>query len=163
MAPTNVKTVHQTSLHIERNLDPLGLLSPTHGQRSQQQIAQIALQSVLPTIPSFSRPHIMQKYENCNKGVHGDGGLKLAKQVREPASSRPKPFVSLKNLRNLARSPLLVSPRRKKQALVRDQLSPSKTSQFAPLILAHKDSALAWLVGDEDALRPCRIWCLLTR
>ena len=37
MAPTKVKTVHQTSFfHIESNLDRLGLLSPTHGQRSQQ-------------------------------------------------------------------------------------------------------------------------------
>ena len=48
MAPTNIKTVHQTSLlHIESNLDRLGLLSPTHDQRSQQQTGQIALQSVL--------------------------------------------------------------------------------------------------------------------
>ena len=31
MAPTNVKTVHETSLlHIESNPDQLGLLSPTH-------------------------------------------------------------------------------------------------------------------------------------
>ena len=31
MAPTNIKTVHQTSLlHIESNLDRLGMLSPTH-------------------------------------------------------------------------------------------------------------------------------------
>ena len=38
MAPTNIETVHQTSLlHIESNLDRLGLLSPTHDQRSQQQ------------------------------------------------------------------------------------------------------------------------------
>ena len=37
MAPTNIKTVHQTSLlHIESNLDQLGMLSPTHDQRSQQ-------------------------------------------------------------------------------------------------------------------------------
>ena len=37
MAPTNVKRVHQTSLlHIESNLDRLGMLSPTHDQRSQQ-------------------------------------------------------------------------------------------------------------------------------
>ena len=44
MAPTNVKTVHQTSLlHIESNLDRLGLLSPTHDQRSQQQSGQITL------------------------------------------------------------------------------------------------------------------------
>ena len=48
MAPTNVKTVHQTSLHhIESNLDRLGLLSPTHDQHSQQQTGQIALQPVL--------------------------------------------------------------------------------------------------------------------
>ena len=48
MAPTNVKMVHQTFLlHIESNLDRLGLLSPTHGQRSQQQSGQITLQPVL--------------------------------------------------------------------------------------------------------------------
>ena len=50
MAPTNVKTVHQISLlHIESNLDRLGLLSPTHDQRSQQQSGQIMLQPVLIT------------------------------------------------------------------------------------------------------------------
>ena len=43
MAPINVKTVHQTSLlHTESNLDRLGLLSPTHDQRSQQQTGQQA-------------------------------------------------------------------------------------------------------------------------
>ena len=48
MAPTNIKTVHQTSLlHIESSLDRLGLLSPTHDQRSQQQSGQITLRSVL--------------------------------------------------------------------------------------------------------------------
>ena len=47
MAPTNAETVHQTYFfHIESNLDRLGLLSPTHSQRSQQQSAQITLQSV---------------------------------------------------------------------------------------------------------------------
>ena len=42
MAPTNVKTVHQTSLlhNIESNLGRLELL-PTHGQGSQQQSGQI--------------------------------------------------------------------------------------------------------------------------
>ena len=63
MAPTNVKTVHQTCLlHIGSNLDRLGLLPPTHGQHSQQQSGQITLQSVLINeSPSFSRPHIIQK------------------------------------------------------------------------------------------------------
>ena len=46
MAPTNVKTVHRTSLlHTESNLDRLGLLSPTHGWRSRQQSGQITPQS----------------------------------------------------------------------------------------------------------------------
>ena len=54
MAPTNVETVHQTSLlHIESNLDRLGLLSPTHGQRSQQQSGQIMRQSVSIKKPKF--------------------------------------------------------------------------------------------------------------
>ena len=48
MAPTNIKTVHQPFLlHIESNLDQLGLLSPTHDQRPQQQSGQITLRSVL--------------------------------------------------------------------------------------------------------------------
>ena len=54
MAPTNVGTVHQTSLfHIESNHDRLGLLSPTHGQRSQQQSGQITLHLVLINKPKF--------------------------------------------------------------------------------------------------------------
>ena len=49
MAPTNVKAVHLTYvlLHIESNFDRLGLLSPTHDQRSQQRSGQVTLQSVL--------------------------------------------------------------------------------------------------------------------
>ena len=48
MVPTNIKTVHQTSLlHIESNLDRLGVLSPTHDQRSQQKNGKITLQPVL--------------------------------------------------------------------------------------------------------------------
>ena len=48
MAPTNVKTVHETSLlHIESNLDRVGMLSPTHDQRSQQKNEKITLRPVL--------------------------------------------------------------------------------------------------------------------
>ena len=54
MAPTTVKTVNQTSVfYIESNLDRLGLLSPTPGQRSRQQSGQIALQSGLINKPKF--------------------------------------------------------------------------------------------------------------
>ena len=59
MALTNVKTVHQISLlHIESNLDRLGLFSPTHGQRFQQQSGLITLQSVLiNTLKFFKATH----------------------------------------------------------------------------------------------------------
>ena len=41
MAPTNNKRfIKPPLLHIESSLDRLGLLSPTHDQRSQQQIGQ---------------------------------------------------------------------------------------------------------------------------
>ena len=54
MAPTNVKMVHQTSLfYIESNLNRFGLLSSTHGQRSQHQSWQTTLQTALINQPKF--------------------------------------------------------------------------------------------------------------
>ena len=54
MAPTNIKTVHQTFLlHIESNFDRLGMLSPTHDQRSQQKKENITLQPVLISKSKF--------------------------------------------------------------------------------------------------------------
>ena len=67
MAPTNnVKTVHQNSLfYIESNLDRLGLLSPTHGQRSQQQSGQITLHTVLINKSKFLKAtHHTKNKEN---------------------------------------------------------------------------------------------------
>ena len=63
MAPTNIKTVHQTSLlHIESNLDRLGMLSPTHDQRSQPKTGKITLQPVLINKSKFLKAtHFVQK------------------------------------------------------------------------------------------------------
>ena len=62
MAPTNNKTVIKPLLlPIESSLDRLGSLSPTRDQRSQQQIGQIRSNQFSSTIPSISRPHIVQK------------------------------------------------------------------------------------------------------
>ena len=48
VVPTNVKTVHQTSLlHIVSNLDHLRFLSPILDQRFEQQSGQITLESIL--------------------------------------------------------------------------------------------------------------------
>ena len=64
MAPTNIKTVHQTSLlHIESNLDRLGMLSPTHDQRSQQKPGTITLQPVLINKSKFL------KATHCTGGI----------------------------------------------------------------------------------------------
>ena len=63
MAPTNIKTVHQTSsLHIESNLDRLGMLSPTHDQRYQQKNGKITLQPDLINKSKFLKAtHFVQK------------------------------------------------------------------------------------------------------
>ena len=53
MAPTNVKTVRQTSLlNIKSNLDRVGLLSLIYDRRSQQQNGHITRRSVLINAPS---------------------------------------------------------------------------------------------------------------
>ncbi|CAN0369132.1 unnamed protein product, partial [Ascophyllum nodosum] len=79
------------------------------------------------------------------------------------SSSCPKPCASLKKPTNLARSPFLVGPRRKKKYRSQTLAFPSETSRLAPLILAHRGSALPWLVDDRAALRLRRIWCVPTR
>ena len=77
----------------------------------------------------------------------------MVKPAREPAASRPKPGASLKKPTNIGRSPLLVGPRRKRTYRGQRSAFPSETSMFAPLILAHKGSALPWLVDDRASLR----------
>ena len=121
MTPTNIKTVDQTSLfHIERDLDRLGLLSPTHGQRSKQWSGQITLQRVL-----INKLMSCRNKENCSSVAHGGGGLELVKLVREAASSRRKPCASLKNAPGIlpVRRSLLALVGRK-QTVVRDSLLP---------------------------------------
>ena len=148
MAPTNVKTVHQTfSFLTESNLGRLGWLSPTHGQRSRQQSGQIMLQSV-------SRP---EKKENCNTELHGVGDLELVKSARKAASSRPKSSASLENApERLPVGRSLLTLIRRKRTVVRGQISHQKP-------LAHRGSAFTWLVDDRAALRSRQTWCLLTQ
>ena len=80
--------------------------------------------------------------ENWNTEVHSGGGLELVKPARESASGPPKPFSPVKPSTNIARSPLLVGSRSKKTGRGQRSVFPSETSRFAPLILAHKGSAL---------------------
>ena len=82
------------------------------------------------------------------------------KPARESASSRPKPCASLKNSHESCPFAAPRGPRRKKNDRGQTSASPSETSRFKPLILAHRGSALPWLVDDRAAPRLRRIWCV---
>ena len=103
--------------------------------------------------------YIMHKQRTCNTKVYDDGGLKVVKSASEPASGRPKPCASLKNVPGIlpAQCFLLALLAGRKQIVVRDQLSLQKILGFVPVILAYKESTLPWLVDDRVALRPRRI------
>ena len=132
MAPTKVKTIHQTSLlHIETNFDfrstrivvayPRPAFSATkrtnHAPISFDQQAQV----------SQGHTSSFKNKGNWNSEVHGGGGLELVIPAREPASSRPKPCASLKNAQRILpvrRS--LVALVGRKQNVVRDHLFSQK-------------------------------------
>ena len=75
------------------------------------------------------------------------------KLAREPASSRPKPCASLKKPHEYCPFAAPCGPRRKKNNRAQTSAFPSETSRFKPVILAHRGSALPWLVDDRAALR----------
>ena len=166
MASTNVKTVHQSSLlHTESNLYRLeGLLSPTQGQPSQQQSGQITLQSVLINRPRFlkatHRSTEIWKIEIPRYMVVEACSWWSRRASRHSAVQSP--MHPWKSPTNLARSPLLVGPRRKKTDRGQTLAFPSETSRFAPctFVLRRGFSRttprhLAHLPFAE------RIWCLV--
>ena len=85
------------------------------------------------------------------------------KPAREPASRRPKPCTSLKKPHESFPFAAPCGPRRKKNVRGQTSAFPSETSRFKPVILAHRGSALPWLVDDRVVLRLRRIWCVPTR
>ena len=95
---------------------------------------------------------LYRKNKNKNTEVHGGGGLELVEPAREPASSRPKSCASLKKPHESCPFAAPCGPRRKKNYLCQRSAFPSETSRFKPVILAHRGSALPWLVDDRSAL-----------
>ena len=67
------------------------------------------------------------------------------KPAREPASSRPKPYASLKKPHKSYPFAVPYGPRRKKNDRGHTSAFPSEISRFMPLVLAHRGSALRWL------------------
>ena len=90
------------------------------------------------------------------------------KPAREPASSRPKPCAFLKKPHESCPFAAPCGPRRKKNDRGQRSAFPSETSRFKPVILAHRGSALPWLVNDRAALRLRRerererVWSLVS-
>ena len=85
------------------------------------------------------------------------------KPAREPEPRRPKPCTSLKKPHESCPFVAPCGPRRKKNDRGQTSAFPSETSRFKPVILAHRGSALPWLVDDRATLRLRRIWCVPTR
>ena len=111
MAPTNIRTVHQTPLlHIESSLDRLRLLSPTYDQRSQQQSGQITLQSILSNKSMF--PKATHRTEIRKVEIPMSMAVETLSWWSRHASQHPatqSPVYPWKSPTNLARSPLLVA------------------------------------------------------
>ena len=79
------------------------------------------------------------------------------KPAREPATNRPKPCASLKKPQESCPFAAPCGPRRKKNGRGQRSAFPSETSRFKPVILAHRGSALPWLVNDRGAYPPDRV------
>ena len=71
------------------------------------------------------------------------------KPAREPASSRPKPCASLRKPHESCPFAAPCGLCRKKNDRGQRSAFPSETSRFALSILAHRGSALPWLVNDR--------------
>ena len=141
MAPTNVKTVHQTSLlHIESNLDRLGLLSPTHDKHSQQQSEQITLQSVLINKSRFFKATHRTEMRKVGIPRSMVVGPRAGEASAQASIQPPKALCFLEKPRESCPFAVPCGPRRKKKNGQTSAFS-SETSLFASLILAHRGSA----------------------
>ena len=162
MAPTNIKTVHQTPFTPYREQPRSTRIVVAYPRPAFSATNRTnAFQPVLINNFQVSQVHTSYKNkEKCNTDVHGGGSLELVKPARESASSRPKPCASLKKPHESCPLAAPCGPRRKKNDRGQRSAFPSETSRFALLILAYRGSALPWLVNNRAALRLRRIWCV---
>ena len=164
MAPTNSKTVHQTSF------------TP---YREQPRSTRIVVAYPRPAFSATNRTNTFQPVLiNNSKFLKATHRTKIRKieiprsMVVEAlscwsrrASQHPavtKPCASLKKPHESCPFAAPCGPRRKKNDRGQRSAFPSETSRFALSILAHRGSALPWLVNDRAALRLRRIWCCVT-
>ena len=158
MAPTNNKTVHQTSFTPYREQPRSTLIVVAYPLLALSSTNRTNVPTSFDQQFQVSQGHTSYKNKE-NYEVHGGGGLELVKPAREPASSRPKPCASLKKPHASCPFAAPSGPRRKKNDRGQRSAFPSEISLFALSILAHRGSALPWLVNDRATLRLRRIWC----
>ena len=131
MAPTNVKTVHQTSLlHIESNLDRLGLLAYPRPAFSAINWTNWAPTSFDQQV-QVSQGHTL--YKNKEIEIPRSTAVEALSWWSRRASQHPavqSPVHPCKKLTNLARSPLLVALVLigRNKTVVRHQLFPQNLS-----------------------------------
>ena len=161
MAPTNIKTVHQTSFTPYREQP-----------RSTRIVVAYPRPAFSATNPTNTFQPVLINNSKFLKATHRTKIRKieiprsmvveLVKPAGEPASCRPKPCASLKKPHESCPFAAPCGPRRKKNDRGQRSAFPSETSRFALSILAHRGSAPPWLVNDRAALRLRRIWCVPT-
>ena len=138
MAPTNNKTVNQTSF------------TPF---REQPRSTRIVVAYPRPAFSATNRTNLFQpvlinnNYSKFLKATHRTKirkielprsmVVKLVKPAREPASSRPKPCASLKKPHESCPFAAPCGPRRKKNDRGQRSAFPSETSRFALSIPAN--------------------------
>ena len=128
-----------------------------HDRPRRRGVRRVFLEGVRPDSPS--RRRIPSCYRpGPGRGVVVELGQRGASQ--HPAVT--KPCASLKKPRESCPFAAPCGPRRKKNDRGQRSAFPSETSRFALSILAHRGSALPWLVNDRAALRLRRIWCVPT-
>ena len=159
--PTNVESVKQISL-FHSNSDQLGLLCcclPTSSAISNEAEESRSHHFDLAN-PRSSKVKSCRKRKNVvPRSMVKEAFMGCEAGAR--ASIRPPKALSSfgKHPGNLARLPLQLDSRREKYGGIQKSTSSSKTSRFSPVVLAHKGSALPWLVDDQANLHPRRIWC----
>ena len=146
MAPTNNRTVRQTSFFTPYREQPLSTRvvvaypRPAFSGTNRTNTFQPVLINNSKFLKATHRTKI-RKIE-MPRSMVGGGSLELVKPAREPASSRPKPCTSLKKPHESCPFAAPCGPRRKKNDHGQRSAFPSETSRFALSILAHRGSAL---------------------
>ena len=166
MALTNITMVHQTSI--------------LHIYREQPRSTRIVVAYPRPAFPATKRTdyaptsfdqHVQvfqghTSYKNKEIEIPRSMVVEAFSRSSRRASQHPavqKPWASLKKPHESCPFAAPCSPRRKRNDRGQTSAFPSKTSRFTSKFLAHRGSALPWLVDYRGALHLRRIWFVPTR